>query len=64
MNEDGTMNAKAGKYNGMARYECRKEIVKDLEEAGLLVSVKDHAYCRDIVIVAIMWSLWCRNNGL
>lgn len=44
MNEDGTMNEKSGKYAGMNRYECRKEIVKDLEEVGLLVSVKDHAH--------------------
>ena len=34
MNEDGTMNEKAGKYNGMDRFECRKALVKDLQEAG------------------------------
>ena len=26
MNEDGTMNEKAGKYNGMDRFECRKQL--------------------------------------
>ena len=35
MNEDGTMNALAGKYEGMDRFECRKAVVKDLTEAGL-----------------------------
>ncbi|RKJ47492.1 valine--tRNA ligase, partial [Butyricicoccus sp. 1XD8-22] len=33
MNEDGTMNDLAGKYAGMDRFECRKQIVKDLQEA-------------------------------
>lgn len=36
INPDGTMNDKAGKYAGMGRFECRKAIVKDLEEKGLL----------------------------
>lgn len=44
MNEDGTMNEKAGKYVGMSRYECRKAIVKDLEDAGMLVATKDHMH--------------------
>ncbi len=44
MNEDGTMNEKAGKYVGMSRYECRKAIVKDLEDAGMLVATKNHMH--------------------
>ena len=43
-NEDATMNENAGKYQGMDRYTCRKEIVKDLEAGGHLVMVKDHAH--------------------
>ncbi len=42
MNEDATMNDLAGKYQGMTRYECRKEIVKDLEEQDLLIGIKKH----------------------
>ncbi|MCT4583288.1 MAG: valine--tRNA ligase [Peptostreptococcaceae bacterium] len=42
MNEDGTMNEKALKYEGMDRYECRKQLVKDFDEAGFLVKIKDH----------------------
>lgn len=41
MNEDGTMNEVAGKYNGMNRYECRKAFVKDLEENGFMLKTED-----------------------
>ncbi|ENQ3077947.1 valine--tRNA ligase [Bacillus sp. WLY-B-L8] len=44
MNEDGTMNEKAGKYNGMDRFECRKQLVKDLQEAGVLVEIEPHMH--------------------
>ncbi|SKC43136.1 valine--tRNA ligase [Maledivibacter halophilus] len=42
MNEDATMNENAGKYEGMDRYQCRKELVKDLEAEGYLVKIKEH----------------------
>ncbi len=42
--DDATMNEKAGKYAGMDRYACRKALVADLEEAGLLVKVVPHAH--------------------
>ena len=44
MNDDATMNSYAGKYEGMDRYECRKAMIKDLEEMGLLVKVEDHSH--------------------
>jgi valyl-tRNA synthetase len=44
MNDDGTINEKGGKYQGLDRYEARKQMVKDLEEQGLLVKVKEHAH--------------------
>lgn len=44
MNDDATMNENAGKYAGMDRYECREALVKELEELGLLVAVKDHEH--------------------
>ena len=41
MTEDGHMNAEAGaKYAGMDRYECRKAVVKDLEEQGYLIKIE------------------------
>ena len=39
--EDGTLNEKAGKYEGMSREEARKAIVSDFEAAGLLVKVEE-----------------------
>ncbi len=44
MNTDATMNENAGRYNGMDRFVCRKEIVKDLEAGGYLVKVKDNPH--------------------
>ena len=42
MNDDATMNAYAGKYEGMDRYACRKALVADLEAAGYLVKTEPH----------------------
>ncbi len=44
LNDDATMNHYAGKYEGMDRYECRKQMIKDLDEMGLLVKVEDHSH--------------------
>ncbi|MCQ2437563.1 MAG: valine--tRNA ligase, partial [Clostridia bacterium] len=40
MNDDGSMNENAGKYNGMTREACRKAIVAELKELGLLVKTE------------------------
>ena len=40
MNDDATMNAEAGKYEGMDRNACRKALVADLEEQGYLLKVE------------------------
>ncbi|WP_244951035.1 valine--tRNA ligase [Rummeliibacillus suwonensis] len=44
MNEDGTMNENAGKYQGMDRFECRKQIVKDLQEMGVLIRIEPYMH--------------------
>ena len=44
MNDDATMNAHAGKYEGMDRYACRKALVADLDAAGYLLSVEPHSH--------------------
>ncbi|MBE6062840.1 MAG: valine--tRNA ligase [Clostridium butyricum] len=44
MDDKGIINENGGKYQGLDRYEARKAIVKDLEEAGLLVKVKEHVH--------------------
>ena len=40
MNDDGTMNSMALKYEGMDRFECRKALVEDLKKEGYLVKVE------------------------
>lgn len=40
MNNDGTINENGGKYEGLDRFEARKQIVADLKELGQLVDVK------------------------
>lgn len=44
MNEDGTMNKNAATYDGMDRFECRKQIVKDLQDAGILFKIEEHMH--------------------
>ena len=41
---DGTMSEGLGKYSKLDRYECRKQIVADLEASGVLVSTEDHEH--------------------
>ena len=41
-NDNGTLNANGGKYAGMDRFACRKAIMKDLEEAGLVEKIEDY----------------------
>ena len=41
MNDDATMNENCPKkYVGMTREECREELLKDLKDAGLLLSIE------------------------
>ncbi|MDZ7318273.1 MAG: valine--tRNA ligase, partial [candidate division KSB1 bacterium] len=64
MNEDGTMNEEAGKYNGYERFACRTELVKELEAAGLLEKIENHqhavAHCQrcDTVIEPYLSAQW------
>lgn len=38
------LNANGGQYEGLDRYEARKQIVKDLEDGGYLIKVENHAH--------------------
>ncbi len=40
LNDDGTMNEKAGKYCGMPALECREKIVEELKELGVLEKIE------------------------
>ena len=42
MNDDATMNSYAGKYEGLDRYECRRQLVSELEQKGYLVKKVPH----------------------
>ena len=44
MNDDATINANGGKYEGLDRYEARKRIVEELESEGLLVRIEDYSH--------------------
>ncbi|WP_341348724.1 valine--tRNA ligase [Paenibacillus sp. FSL H3-0469] len=44
MDEGGVMNEEAGAYQGMDRSDCRKAIVADLKEQGVLISIEDHVH--------------------
>ncbi|MBW4084730.1 valine--tRNA ligase [Paenibacillus sp. S150] len=44
MDESGIMNEEAGPYQGQDRSECRKAIVAELQEQGVLVSIEDHVH--------------------
>ena len=41
MDETAHMNKEAGKYEGYDRFECRNELVKELEDKELLLDVED-----------------------
>ncbi|MDI6816801.1 MAG: valine--tRNA ligase [Actinomycetota bacterium] len=61
---DGMMNEEAGKYEGMSREECRKAILEDIEQAGLLVEVEPmthsvgHCYRCDTTIEPYLSTQW------
>lgn len=45
MNEDASMNENVpGRFTGMDRYTCRKAVVKEFEEKGLLEKIEDYAH--------------------
>lgn len=44
INNDGTMAENTGKYAGLDRYECRKQLIEDLKAEGFLISIEDHEH--------------------
>ena len=44
MDGNAVINANGGKYEGLDRYEARRQIVRDLEEGGYLVRVEEHTH--------------------
>ncbi len=64
INSDATMNAMAGKYEGLDRYACRKALLQELEEKGYLVKTEDKeiaigaCYRCDTVIEPMLSDQW------
>lgn len=64
MNGDGTMNENAGKYNGYDRFECRKAVVDELKQKGLLGKIESHqhsvAHCQrcDTILEPYLSEQW------
>ncbi len=44
LDDNAKINENGGKYEGLDRYEARKQIVKDLEDGGYLVKVEPHSH--------------------
>lgn len=44
MHPNGVINELGGKYEGMDRFDCRKALVKDLENEGYLIKIEDHVH--------------------
>ena len=44
IDKSGKITAEGGKYEGLDRYEARKQIVKDLEEQGYLIKIEKCAH--------------------
>lgn len=42
--EEGTMTPEMGKYAGMDRYEARRQVVRDLEELGLVEKIEEYTH--------------------
>ena len=64
MNKDATMNENCGKYCGMSREKCREELLKDLEEQGLLIKIEPmvhavgHSERTDAVVEPYLSKQW------
>ena len=64
MNQDGTMNANAQKYEGMDRFACREALVSDLKEQGLLIKIKEmthsvgHSERTDVMVEPYLSKQW------
>ena len=64
MNPDATMNDNAGKYKGLNRFDCRKQLVEDLKRQDLLIKIKKmvhsvgHSERTDAVVEPYLSKQW------
>ncbi|NBI05421.1 valine--tRNA ligase [Senegalia massiliensis] len=64
LDDNAKINSNGGKYEGLERYEARKQIVSDLEDKDYLVKIKDHdhnvGHCErcDTIVEPIISKQW------
>ena len=64
INPDGTMNENAFKYNGLDRFECRKQLIEDLKKENLLIKIEKithavgHSERTDVMIEPYLSKQW------
>ena len=64
INPDGTMNQNASVYNGMDRFACRENLIKDLDREGLLISIEKmthsvgHSERTDVMVEPYLSKQW------
>ncbi|MDN9012552.1 valine--tRNA ligase [Brevibacillus laterosporus] len=44
MDESGVMNENAASYKGLDRFACRKQIIKDLQDQGVMFKIEEHIH--------------------
>ena len=71
LNKDGTLNEKAGAYAGLDRFDARKKLWEDMEEAGLVVSTELHEHqvghcerCHTVVEPLLSEQWWVKTEPL
>ena len=63
-NKDATMNEKCGKYQGLDRFVCREELIKDIEKAGnyikkeKIVHAVGHSQRNNCVVEPMLSKQW------
>ncbi|MDY2618010.1 MAG: valine--tRNA ligase [Oscillospiraceae bacterium] len=64
LDDNGVVNANGGPYEGLDRDECRKRVVEDLEQMGLMEKIEDYSHnvgtcyrCHNVVepIISAQW---------
>ena len=71
LNDDGTLNANAGPFQGQRRFDARYTVVEELKSQGLLVKQEDHAMTyprceksKDIIEPLMKPQWWMRMDGM
>jgi len=64
INPDGTMNALAGEYEGLDRFECRDKLVEKIKQNGKLVKIEElihnvgHSERTDVIVEPYLSKQW------